>query len=151
MKSEERRERRRAALEAAAEGCAVLDALEEEAGALSRGAVVAMCSPGFRGRDRRQLRAAGHALDAVVQVGHQGLHLPLAEAIDTALERHELIKLRCLESSPCSIGAVALWVHRVTGAQVVQLLGRTLLAYRRHPQKPRIRLEGASESAAERS
>ncbi len=117
-----------------------LDALEGEADALSRGAIVAKASPGRTGKQRRHLRSLGHSLKATVQVGHQGPTASVAGALDRELLQRELVKVRLLESAPCSVGAAALWLHAVTGADVVQLLGRTLLAYRPHPDKPEIRL-----------
>jgi len=46
------------------------------------------------GKQRRWLRGQAHHLKPVVIVGQAGLSGPVLEAIDEALDNHELIKLR---------------------------------------------------------
>lgn len=103
-------------------------------------AAMIAASPGLGGRQRRHLRGLGHGLKPVVHVGHHGATDALARQIDRALEDHELIKVRVLETCPLSRGEVALWIHRTLGAAVVQIVGRNQLVYRAHPEEPRIRL-----------
>lgn len=117
-----------------------VQACTEEAGAASKGAVVSATSPGMSGKQRRHLRGLGHHLSASLQIGQHGLTPSVAVECARELMRHELIKVRVNEGAPCEVGAAALWIHRATGAAVVQLLGRTLLAYLPHPTSPTIRL-----------
>ncbi len=117
-----------------------VDGCAAEAEGASKGAVVSAASPDMSGKQRRHLRGLGHHLQATVQVGQHGLTPSLAVECARELLRHELIKVKVNEGAPVPIGAVALWLHRATGAAVVQQLGRTLLAYQRHPSSPSIRL-----------
>ncbi|HEY4122135.1 MAG TPA: ribosome assembly RNA-binding protein YhbY [Byssovorax sp.] len=91
------------------------------------------------GKQRRHLRALGHHLDPVVQIGKHGLSEGTLAAVGAALEQHELVKVRvgteCPEDADAigaAIGASDLRAH------LVQKMGRTLLVYRRHPKEPKI-------------
>jgi len=117
-------------------------AFQARAATMGRGAVVIAASPGRTGKQRRFLRAHGHALKPVATVGHQGPTLGLLAAIEAQLEAHELIKIRVLESSPCEPEAVALWLHEAAAADVPQILGRVMLVYRRRAKEPALHLPG---------
>ena len=75
------------------------------------------------GKQKRYLRGVGHNLSAIFQIGKDGVHQTQIEGIDAALEAHELIKIKILES--CSESK-----SMKTKADVVQILGRTILLYR---------------------
>ncbi len=92
------------------------------------------------GKQRRHLRGLGHHLDPVVLVGTAGISENLVTAVDQALLDHELIKIRLGENSPDDRKTVSKTLSERTGSHEVQLLGRTILLYRPHPEKPRIRL-----------
>jgi RNA-binding protein len=120
-----------------------VDALKVRAESLGKGASVSAASPGFSGKQRRHVRGLGHPLKAQVQIGHHGLSNGLAGAILIALDQREVVKVKLLESAPCSMALAALWIHEATASSVVQILGRTLLVYRRHPKQPVVRLPSA--------
>ncbi len=114
--------------------------LERAVAGLSKGAIVQQASPDRSGKQRSHLRGLGHHRKVTCNVGNQGLTPALTEAITALLEQHELIKVKVLEGAPCTLGATALWIHKTTNADVVQLLGRTLLAYRPRKKDPVIKL-----------
>ena len=86
---------------------------------------------------RRKLRAAGHHLDAIVQVGKEGVTDAVLRQLDQALRDHELVKVKVGTESPDDRFASAEALAAGAGAQLAQVLGRTLLVYRKHPEKPR--------------
>jgi RNA-binding protein len=87
---------------------------------------------------RRQLRAAGHHLSPVVQVGKEGVTEPVLRQLDRALLDHELVKVKVGSESPGDRFASAeALLSGTEGVSLAQILGRTLLLYRRHPKKPR--------------
>lgn len=87
---------------------------------------------------RRRLRAAGHHLAPVVQVGKEGVTEAVLRQLDRALTDHELVKVKVGTESPDDrFGSSEALRDGVAGAAVVQVLGRTVLLYRRHPKKPR--------------
>jgi RNA-binding protein len=86
---------------------------------------------------RRQLRGHGHALDPVVHIGKQGTTPPVLKQVTRALLDHELIKIKLGSECPESRFEVAEKLASEPGVNVVQILGRTVLLYKRHPKKPR--------------
>ena len=92
------------------------------------------------GKQRRALRALGHHLVPVVAVGKEGIGAALISAVDQALADHELIKVKVGESSPVDRREAAVELAEATGSEVAQVLGRTMLLFRRHPEEPKIAL-----------
>jgi RNA-binding protein len=86
------------------------------------------------------LRALGHHLQPVVQVGKEGATEALVSAVKSALETHELIKVRLGENAEGDRHELAASIATSSEAELVEQLGRTLLLYRRHPNKPKISL-----------
>ena len=60
--------------------------------------------------------------------------------MEAALERHELIKLKVQKECPKDRDDLALELAALLRAQVAQVLGRTVLLYRRRPAEPTIEL-----------
>jgi RNA-binding protein len=94
----------------------------------------------LNGKQRRYLRSLGHHLEPVVQIGKQGLTDGVIGAVAEALEQHELVKVRIGTECPEDRHEVAERLGPATGGEVAQLLGRTMLVYRRHPKEPKIKL-----------
>lgn len=92
------------------------------------------------GKQRRHLRALGHHLSAVLQIGHEGVTDAVVRQADEQLEAHELIKVKISENAPEERQDAAETLAEKTGAQLAQVLGRTALLYRRRKQKPAITL-----------
>jgi RNA-binding protein len=117
-----------------------LEALELQCAPLTKGAAIALASPALVGKSRRHLRSMGNTLKALVHIGHSGCTGAVARSVDDALEQHELVKIKVLDTCPQSMGTVAVWCHRVLDAQVAQWLGHTLLVYRARVTGPIIQL-----------
>jgi RNA-binding protein len=94
--------------------------------------------PPLTGRQARHLRALGHHVEPVVQIGKQGLTDSVTTAVDNALERHELVKVRVGTECPDDRKDLAARLAPPTRSAVAQVLGRTILLYRRHPKTPKI-------------
>ena len=94
---------------------------------------------------RRQLRGLGHALAPVVQIGKQGAAESVLAQTARALGDHELIKIKLGSECPQTRFEVAERLGSEPGVKVVQILGRTLLLYKRHPKQPKY--EKAEKSA----
>ena len=86
---------------------------------------------------RKALRAAGHHLSPVVQVGKDGVTAAVLRQLDVQLAAHELVKVKIGTESPEDRFEAAERLGEAAGAQVAQILGRTVLVYRKHPEKPR--------------
>ena len=92
------------------------------------------------GKQRRALRAMGHHLEPVVQVGHAGITPGVVAALEQALWDHELVKVKLGSEAPGDRKAVASELAQATGAELAQVLGRTLLLYKANPDEPRIEI-----------
>lgn len=90
------------------------------------------------GKAARYLRGLGHHLEPVVQIGKEGITDGVVRATRAALHTHELVKVRVLAEAPIDRKAAGVELAERSGAQLAQTLGRTLLLYKRHPQKPKI-------------
>jgi RNA-binding protein len=96
------------------------------------------------GKQRRYLRSLGHHLDPVVLVGKDGLSQGLVEAVDDALEQHELIKIRVGEAAGPDRHRICEGLAQACSAELAGVLGRTALLYRRRAEKPTIVLPKAT-------
>ena len=90
------------------------------------------------GKQRRYLRSLGHSLEPVVQVGKGGVDDGLLDAVRAALLQHELIKVRVGTEAPEERHHVAEALAAGTDSAVAQVLGRTILLYRRRAKQPKI-------------
>ena len=76
-----------------------------------------------------------------MQIGKGGVGEQLVKQVDDALTARELVKLRALETAPEEPGELAQALAEATGSQVVQVIGRRLVLYRKNPKKPVILLD----------
>jgi len=97
-------------------------------------------------RLRKALRAAGHHLSPVVQIGKEGVTPAVLAQLDEALLAHELVKVKVGTESPEDRFEAAARVAAGPGVLVAQVLGRTVLVYRKHPRTPRFEA-GPKEAA----
>ncbi len=87
---------------------------------------------------RKRLKSLGHSLQPVVMVGQKGVSENLLENVESALLAHELIKVKVHETSFMEDTAKA--IHDTNSAQLVQRIGKMLLFYRAHPEKPKLKI-----------
>ncbi len=90
------------------------------------------------GKQARYLRGLGHHLEPVVQIGKDGITDGVVAATREALMAHELVKVRVLTEAPVDRKEAGTELAQRAGAALAQVLGRTLLLYKRHPNKPKI-------------
>jgi RNA-binding protein len=91
------------------------------------------------GKQKRTLRALGHHLNVVVQVGADGVTPGLIGAVKQALADHELVKVKIAadrEARDEAIEAIATG----TKAHVAQVLGRTALFFKARRKDSKIKL-----------
>jgi RNA-binding protein len=92
------------------------------------------------GKQERYLRGLGHALKPIMLIGQQGIDVRVITAITDALAAHELVKIKLLESYTGDRHAAADMLADKTGAELVQVLGRTILLYKKSAKAPGILL-----------
>ncbi len=91
-------------------------------------------------QQRQQLKGSGHALQPTVMVGKDGVSEALLVAVHLALVAHELIKVKLPQIEKSERETMSLAIASGAKGHIVQQLGRVLLLYRRHPEKPRLLL-----------
>lgn len=89
---------------------------------------------------KRYLRGLAHALKPVILVGTKGLSDNLLAELESALDHHELVKLRIAAEERDARDALATDIAARVGAETVQRIGHTLSLFRRNAGQPRIAL-----------
>ncbi|MEI7679489.1 MAG: ribosome assembly RNA-binding protein YhbY [Betaproteobacteria bacterium] len=85
---------------------------------------------------RRELRARAHSLNPVVMVSEGGLTATVLQEIDRSLDSHELIKVRIFSDEHATRTALQQELCETLSAAPVQHIGKILVVYRPHPDKP---------------
>lgn len=94
----------------------------------------------LNGRQKRYLRGLAHHLEPIVQVGKEGVSAAVIAAASQALTDHELIKVRLPQAEREERTEMASSLERETAAALAAVMGRIAILYRRHPDKPSIKL-----------
>ena len=92
------------------------------------------------GKQKRKLRALGHHLKVVVQVGQKGVTPTVVAAVEQALADHELVKVKVSGDAPEDRHEASEALATQTGAEVAQVLGRTLLLFKKRKKDSKIEL-----------
>lgn len=93
-------------------------------------------------RQARYLSSLAHALDPVVRVGQNGVTDAVVDKTDKELENHELIKVK-IDADRDGVKAAAEALTSGTHGDLVQIIGKMAILYRRRSKKPTIRLPAA--------
>ena len=83
------------------------------------------------GKQKRFLRHEAHHLNAIFQIGKDGLSDNLMDTLADSLEAHELVKCNLLKTCPVDVREAAIECASATGSEVVHIVGHTFLLYRR--------------------
>ena len=82
------------------------------------------------GKQKRHLRALGHKLKALIQIGKKEIEEALIAETNAALDHHELVKVKLLESCSLDKHEASTALAAACGAEIAQILGKTFLLYR---------------------
>ncbi|MBQ3069070.1 MAG: YhbY family RNA-binding protein [Clostridia bacterium] len=94
-------------------------------------------------KQRAYLRGLANGLDPIVHVGKGGVSDTMKKQADDALTARELIKGRVLETAPIAVRDAAAEIADAVKADVVHVIGRTFVLYRRNEKEPTIVLPRA--------
>jgi len=111
-----------------------------------------MSLPPLSARARAHLKSLAHGLAPLVQVGADGITPAVGRAASVALEDHELIKIRLGQAYEGERDAAAQELVGLTASQLVQVIGRIVVLYRRRskddPKRPRIVIPAVAKAKA---
>lgn len=92
-------------------------------------------------RQRAQLRALAHPLKPIFHLGKDGVTDSALGSLTEAFNTRELLKVKVQSAAPITAAeAGEELARRLPGVHHVQTIGRTVVLYRRHPEKPEIEL-----------
>lgn len=91
-------------------------------------------------KQRRHLKGLGHHLKPIVTVGKEGLSDTVVSALEEALFQHELVKVRVGNTSELDRHEVSEELAKRSKSSLASVLGKTILLYKAHPEKPVIKL-----------
>lgn len=89
-------------------------------------------------KQRAYLRGLANPLEPILHLGKSGFSDTVVKQADDALTARELIKGKVLETAPLTSREAAEQIAAAVGAEVVQVIGRTFVLYRRNPKEPQI-------------
>ncbi len=82
------------------------------------------------GKQKRFLRSKAHHLTPIFQVGKGGVNENMIRQIDDALEARELLKVSVLQNCEMDRREVSEILIEGTGAELVQIIGNTIVLYK---------------------
>ena len=88
----------------------------------------------------RKLRSLGMTEEAIVMIGKEGVTPTVVASAREAIKKRELIKVRVLQNAPSEPEAAITMLAERADANLVQVIGRNGLLFRRNFDKPRIEL-----------
>jgi RNA-binding protein len=89
-------------------------------------------------KEKRYLKALGGKLEPVVQIGKAGVAPAVVAGAAGVIAGRELIKVRVLKNSPVEPAEAIAELAAGTGAELVQVIGRNGLLFKRNIEKPKI-------------
>ena len=94
-------------------------------------------------KQRQYLKGLAHSLKPLFQVGKEGVTEALLHSIESAFSSRELLKVKVLDAAPEGADESGeRVVSSLEDVELVQVIGKTIVLYRRHPENPRIKLPG---------
>ena len=97
------------------------------------------------GKQKRFLRAEAHHLTPIFQVGKGGVNGEMIKSIRDVLEARELIKVRILDNCEEDKNDVAKALAAGARAELVQLIGLTVVLYKESRENKKIVLPKAAK------
>lgn len=92
------------------------------------------------GKQKSYLRSLAQNERALFQIGKDGLSDTLVQTVEDALKARELVKISVLKTAPVDdFKELAFDLARMTKSEAVQIIGRTVVLYRR-AKEPKILL-----------
>ena len=92
------------------------------------------------GKQKRFLRSKAHHLSPIFQVGKGGVNENMIKQVEEALEARELMKISVLQNCDDDKETVAAQLVKGTRAELVQIIGSTIVLYKESRENKQIKL-----------
>jgi RNA-binding protein len=87
----------------------------------------------LKSSQKKYLRSQAHHLKPLVIIGAKGVTGPLIGSVDSALNDHELIKVKFGEFKEAK-KEISEEIAKATKSEIVGLIGNIAILYRQHPE-----------------
>ena len=91
-------------------------------------------------RQKAQLKGLASTLNIKYQIGKNEITPSLLEVLENGLKAHELIKIDVMKGYSNSINELAIDLAVKLNAEVVQVVGRAIVLYKKNKDNPKIKL-----------
>jgi len=91
-------------------------------------------------KQRAYLKSLAMKMDPIYQIGKSTLTPEITQGVSEALEARELIKINVLKNCMADVGEIAQILSERTQSEVVQVIGRKIVLYRKSKEKKKIEL-----------
>lgn len=91
-------------------------------------------------KQKRDLKALASTLTIRYQIGKNEISETLIDMLNKALTAHELIKIDVMKGCSLPIMEVALDLSNRLNAELVHVMGRVIILFRRNKDNPKIKL-----------
>lgn len=83
------------------------------------------------GKQKSELRGLAQTRKALFQIGKDAISENMIKTVIDSLEAHELVKINLLKTCALSANEAAIELSAQTHSDVVQVIGRTFILYRK--------------------
>ena len=91
-------------------------------------------------KQRAYLKSLAMTMDPIINICKSSVTPELVASVDEAIEKRELIKLGVLKNCIDDPRVIAETIAERTKSQVVQVIGKKIVLYRKNQKKPKIEL-----------
>ena len=91
-------------------------------------------------KQRAYLKSLAMTMDPIINIGKSSVTPELVASVDEAIEKRELIKIGVLKNCIDDPKVIAETIAERTKSQVVQVIGKKIVLYRKNQKKPKIEL-----------
>lgn len=91
-------------------------------------------------KQRAYLKSLAMTMDPVLNIGKSSVTPEFISSVDEVIEKRELIKIGVLKNCMDDPKIIAETVADRTHSQVVQVIGKKIVLYRKNKEKPKIQL-----------
>ena len=91
-------------------------------------------------KQKRELKALASQLTIRYQIGKNEISDSLIDVLNKALTAHELIKIDVMKGCSLPIMEIALDVSNKLNAEIVHVMGRVIILFRRNKENPKIKI-----------